>query len=130
MPDPIRMLGAALASWFPEELPGFWAGRFCWGFKVVLSELAVLVLCCLCGLLGWEGRALGSAHFKPHVPSLAGLLCFPAFTTPAPASFVLLYPPKKSYPHSFIAIIRFAQFLLCQVKKPIPRTAYLSQYFG
>lgn len=55
------------------------AGRFCWGFTVVLFGLAVLVLPLWFHELDWEGRALGSAQFKPHEPSLGRVAVFACF---------------------------------------------------
>lgn len=55
------------------------AGRFCWGLRAVWSGLAVLLLPSWYAGLGWEGRALGSAQFMPHVPSLGSATVFACF---------------------------------------------------
>lgn len=53
MPDPIRMLGAALASWFAEELLGLQRGS---GVALGWFHLGSQFLCCCCGLLSWAGK--------------------------------------------------------------------------
>lgn len=56
---------------------------------MVLSGLAMLVLPSWFDELGWKGKALGSAQFKPHVPSLCRVAVFACFHHPCTCKLCL-----------------------------------------